>query len=85
MRVHPFSTHSCMTAQMCSSDARVSSSGRQDPSLASMIPAIDLPSRRQCSRSRPPVVNGCGTSVVSWTTRSAPVASPSTTKPPPTE
>ncbi len=81
----PLSTHSRMTAQSASSFSRSSASLRHTSSLASMTSEMDMPSRRQISRSSSAVVKGYGSGVSSATTWASAPASPSTTKPPPME
>ena len=54
----PRSTHSCITAQMCSRPARTSASVRQDSSLASMTSLIGSPVSRACAEQ---LVRRCGT------------------------
>jgi len=77
--------HSHITRQMRSSPSRISRSLRQACSLASITPLMGRPVAWVWASSSAAVRNGYGTGVVSGTTRAAPVAASSTTKPPPTE
>ncbi len=74
-----------MTRQMSSRPARISSSVRQAFSFSSINAEIDRPVSRAIRSSSSPVRNGWAGTVSSSLIRSAPTASSSTTKPPPTE
>ncbi len=84
-RVIPARTHSCITDQISSSPVRISSSLRQAFSFSSIRPEMDSPVSRLSRSSSSPVRKGYFSTVSSGLTRSAPIASSSTTKPPPTE
>ncbi|MDQ1013030.1 hypothetical protein QFZ82_007515 [Streptomyces sp. V4I23] len=81
----PRETQACMTRQMSSRPVRISSSVRQAFSFSSISAEIDRPVSRVRLSSSSPVRKGCFNTVSSSLIRSAPTASSSTTKPPPTE
>lgn len=74
-----------MTSQISSSPARISSSVRQARSFSSISEEIDSPVSFARRSSSSPVRKGYFSTVSSSLIRSAPTASSSTTKPPPTE
>ena len=81
----PRETQACMTRQISSRPSRISSSVRQAFSFSSISAEIDRPVSRVRRSSSSPVRKGYFSTVSSSLMRSAPTASSSTTKPPPTE
>ncbi len=81
----PRETHACITRQISSRPARISSSVRQARSFSSISQEIDRPVSFVRRSSSSPVRKGYFRTVSSSLMRSAPTASSSTTNPPPTE
>lgn len=81
----PRVTHSRIACQISSRPARISSSVRQARSFSSISAEIDRPVSCVRRSNSSPVRKGYFRTVSSSLMRSAPIASSSTTKPPPTE
>ncbi len=82
----PRAMQACMTRQISSRPARISSSVRQAFSFSSIREEMDRPVSRASRSSSSPVRKGCLRTVSSGTIGFSPsTASSSTTKPPPTE